>query len=48
MVMGEQKLSQPLQDIISPKLDITPVRHLLKPGAPLGQILMDFWSKIKG
>jgi len=47
MVMGEQKLSLPLQDIISPKMDITPVRHLLQPGAPLGQILMDFWSKIR-
>jgi len=47
MVMGEQKLSLPLQDIISSKVDITPVRHLLKPGAPLGQIVMDFWSTIK-
>ena len=47
MVMGEQKLSLPLQDIISSKVDITPVRHLLKPGALLGQIVMDFWSTIK-
>lgn len=48
MVMGEQKLSMPLKDIISKKEDITPVRHQLKPGAPLGQIIMDFWSKIRG
>jgi len=47
MVMGEQKLSLPLQDIISSRVDITPVRHLLKRGAPLGQIVMDFWSTIK-
>jgi len=48
MVMGEQKLSLPLQELISSKVDITPVRHLLQPGAPLGQIVMDFWSNIRG
>jgi len=47
MVMGEQKLSLPLQDIISSKADITPIRHLLQPGAPLGQIMMDFWTNLK-
>jgi NAD(P)H-nitrite reductase large subunit len=47
MVMGEQKLSIPLQDIISSKADITPIRHLLQPGAPLGQIMMDFWTNLK-
>jgi NAD(P)H-nitrite reductase large subunit len=47
MVMGEQKLSIPLQDIIASKADITPIRHLLQPGAPLGQIIMDFWSDLK-
>jgi NAD(P)H-nitrite reductase large subunit len=45
MVMGEQKLSLLLQEIISSKVDITPIQHLLQqPGAPLGQIVMDFWS----
>jgi len=48
MVMGEQKLSLPLQEIISSNVDITPIRHLLQPGAPLGQIVMDYWSSIKG
>jgi NADPH-dependent 2,4-dienoyl-CoA reductase/sulfur reductase-like enzyme len=48
MVMGEQKLSQPLQEIISSKADITPVRHLFQPGAPLGEIVMDFWAIIRG
>ena len=47
MVMGEQKLSLPLQDIISSKADIAPIRHLLQPGAPLGQIMMDFWTNLK-
>ncbi len=48
IVMGDQKLSQPLKEIISTKMDITPIRHLLQPGAPLGQIVMDFWSKTRG
>jgi NAD(P)H-nitrite reductase large subunit len=47
MVMGEQKLSEPLQDIISSKADITPIRRLLRPGAPLGEIVMAFWTKIR-
>jgi NADPH-dependent 2,4-dienoyl-CoA reductase/sulfur reductase-like enzyme len=47
MVMGEQKLSLPLQDIIASKADIGPIRNLLQPGAPLGQIMMDFWSGLK-
>jgi NAD(P)H-nitrite reductase large subunit len=48
MVMGEQKLSWPLQDLISSKTDISPIRNLLQPGAPLGQIVMDYWSNIRG
>jgi NADPH-dependent 2,4-dienoyl-CoA reductase/sulfur reductase-like enzyme len=44
LVMGDQKLSEPIQEIISLKVDITPIRNQLKPGAPLGQIIMDFWS----
>jgi NAD(P)H-nitrite reductase large subunit len=47
MVMGDQKLSLPLQEIISSKVDITPIRHLLQPRAPLGQIVMDFWASTK-
>jgi NAD(P)H-nitrite reductase large subunit len=47
LVMGDQKLSEPIQEIISLKVDITPIRNQLKPGSPLGQIIMDFWSEIK-
>ena len=47
LVMGDQKLSEPIQEIISSKVDITPIRNQLKPGAPLGQIIMDFWSETK-
>lgn len=48
IVMGEQKLSLPLQEMISSKTDITPMRHMLRPGAPLGQVVMDFWASIRG
>jgi NAD(P)H-nitrite reductase large subunit len=47
MVMGDQKLSQPLQEIISTKVDISPIRHLFQPGALLGDIVMDFWASIR-
>ncbi len=47
IVMGEQKLSLPLQEIISSKADITPLRHQLHPGVPLGQVVMDFWERIR-
>jgi NAD(P)H-nitrite reductase large subunit len=47
MVMGEQKLSEPLQEIISTQADISPMRSLLKPGAQLGEIVMDFWTSIR-
>ena len=45
LVLGEQKLSIPLQQLVAKQTDITPIRNqLLNPGAALGQILMDFWS----
>jgi NAD(P)H-nitrite reductase large subunit len=47
LIMGDQKLSEPIQEIITKKIDITPIRDLLIPGAPLGQIIMDFWSTYK-
>jgi NADPH-dependent 2,4-dienoyl-CoA reductase/sulfur reductase-like enzyme len=48
LVLGEQKLSLPLQDMVAKQTDITPIRNqLLNPGAALGQILMDFWSGIR-
>jgi NAD(P)H-nitrite reductase large subunit len=49
LVLGEQKLSLPLQELVTKQIDITPIRpYLLQPGAPLGQILMDYWSSIGG
>lgn len=44
IVMGDQKLSRPLQTIISQKIDITPIRtQLLAPDAPIADILAQFW-----
>lgn len=44
LVMGDQTLSRPLQQMVVEKADITPIRgQLLQPGAPLGDVLADFW-----
>ena len=48
LVMGDQKLSLPLQEMVAEQTDITPIRsQLLQPAAPLGQIVMDFWSGVE-
>ncbi len=48
VVLGDQKVSFPLQDLVSAQTDITPIRsQLLQAGAPLGQLLMDYWYKSK-
>jgi len=44
VVMGEQILSQPLQDLIGEKVDISSIRpQLLPAGRGVGQLLMEFW-----
>jgi NAD(P)H-nitrite reductase large subunit len=48
IVMGDQKLSIPLQELIAEETDISSIRDQLQPGAALGQILMDFWANGKG
>jgi hypothetical protein len=49
LLMGEQTLSLPLQELVSRQVDITPIRsQLLGADAPLGQVLMDFWLKSAG
>ncbi|GAB4504866.1 MAG: FAD-dependent oxidoreductase [Anaerolineales bacterium] len=46
IVMGDQTLSIPLQNIITRQLNITPIRaSLLAPGAPLAEILTEFASQ---
>jgi NAD(P)H-nitrite reductase large subunit len=48
VVMGDQKLSLPLQDMVSGRTDISMIREqLLAPGAALGEIVMNYWSKQK-
>lgn len=45
LVLGDQKLSVPLQELVARQVDVSPIHTaLLQPGAPLGQILMDFWT----
>ena len=48
IVMGDQKLSFPLEKIISRNLDISPIRQqLLTPKARIGDILAEFWAGVK-
>jgi NAD(P)H-nitrite reductase large subunit len=48
VVMGNQALSQPLQDLINNQVDITPVRgRLLQPEAPIAGVIIQFWNKWK-
>lgn len=45
IVMGDQKLSFPLEKIVSGNVDISPIREkLLAPNARVGDIVADFWS----
>ncbi len=48
VVMGDQKISHPLRELINNSVDITPIRAELSQSSPqLGQIVMDFWVKTK-
>ena len=43
VLMGDQRLSRPLQRLIGEQIDITPIRgQLLAPGAPLAALLAQF------
>lgn len=46
VVMGDQKLSAPLQKIIAEKINISSIRDgLLKKDAKIADVLVDFWSQ---
>jgi NADPH-dependent 2,4-dienoyl-CoA reductase/sulfur reductase-like enzyme len=46
IVMGDQKLSFPLEKIITDKMDISPIRErLLAPNARIGDIVAEFWTE---
>ncbi len=45
VVMGDQKLSIPLQELVSEQVDITPIRSkLLQSEEMMGEVIMDFWT----
>ena len=46
IIMGDQKLSFPLEKIITGNVDISPIRErLLNPNAKVGDIIADFWTR---
>jgi NAD(P)H-nitrite reductase large subunit len=48
LVMGDQKISKPLKEMINAQVDITPIRtQLLQSNARLGQSVMEYWLKTK-
>lgn len=48
IVMGDQKLSYPLEKMISAKMDISPIRaKLLLPDAKISDLLAEFWATRK-
>jgi NAD(P)H-nitrite reductase large subunit len=45
IVMGDQKLSLPLEKIVSENIDISPIRErLLMPSARIADVIAEFWS----
>ena len=45
IVMGDQKISQYLQQIISEQIDISPIRdQLLQSNASIADLIIDFWT----
>jgi NAD(P)H-nitrite reductase large subunit len=45
IVMGDQKLSRPLEKMISDNVDISSIREeLLIPGARIGDVIAEFWA----
>lgn len=45
VVMGDQKLSFPLEKIVSEGIDISPIRErLLAPNARVGDVIAEFWA----
>lgn len=48
IVMGDQKLSLPLEKIITEKVDISPIRErLLAPNAKIGDVITEFWMSTR-
>ena len=49
LVMGDQKLSKPLQHLISEQVDITPIRgRLVQDPEQLTSLIENFWAERQG
>jgi NAD(P)H-nitrite reductase large subunit len=48
ILVGDQKLSQPLHELIAGQVDITPIRErILEAQAPLADMIIDYWLSWK-
>jgi hypothetical protein len=48
IVMGDQKLSQPIHQLVARQVDITPMRgQLLAPHARVGEVIATFWEQVR-
>jgi len=46
VVLGDQTISRPLQELITQQVDISAIHHpLLQPKAPIARIIVDFWTE---
>ena len=49
ILMGDQTLSRPLQQLVTERVDITPIRErLLQPKAPVADLIAGFWTEWRG
>lgn len=46
IVMGDQKLSRPIHQLVSREVDISPIRDQLLSGSDISGVLADFWGKV--
>lgn len=48
LVLGDQKISRPIKELISNQVDITPIHdQLIQSGPQIGQLIMDYWVKTR-
>lgn len=48
IVMGDQKLSQPIHQLVAQQIDITPIRNqLLNPHTRIGEVIAAFWEQVR-
>jgi hypothetical protein len=49
ILMGDQTLSRPLQQLVNDRVDISPIRErLLQPKAPVSDLIAGFWTEWRG